>query len=264
MSIILDALNKAEQNSSEKKPLDQSGSGSFKPQKPSGKKTNKKVLALLLVLVLVGGGLVVGKRFLASKANALKTANLKSTVASTVAKITGSKKDEQIDEEAKIEKVKAMQEQAQTYFNDGRFDESAQAYEEILSLKTDDATVYNAYGLTLRRQGRFKDAINAYSKAIVLQPNFPEALNNLAVAQMAVGQYSEAKKNLKKAIEQKSDYLDPYLHLGLCLEKSGEASAAIGYYETFLHMSEGRVERRIRLQVEGRIAHLNEELSTPE
>ena len=75
---------------------------------------------------------------------------------------------------------------------------------------------------------------------------------------MARRRYNEARNALEKALDLKPDYIDPYLHLGLCLERLGDAARAVTFYEKFLELSAGEVDRSIRLQVEQRIEELKE------
>lgn len=155
-------------------------------------------------------------------------------------------------------KAQELTDSALDNYKNGNFEESAADYEKLIVMDSLNPEVYNNYGVALKKAGKLPKAMANYSKALALKPDYPEALNNLAVAYMADNKYDAAKELLEKATVLDPEYIDARLHLAICLEKTGELQEAISYYEAFLKMSEKKVDRRIRLQVEDRLARLKE------
>jgi Flp pilus assembly protein TadD len=267
MSVILDALNKAEasKTAAEAQPVATTGARSFKmPKVPvMGKGSSSKRVVILLVLIVVAGAALGLIKIYKSSILATATDAVHSQVASaTDSQSVAAAKAKQVEAvQGNTKKAQELRRQAAQQFLDGHFDESIKLYTKYLEASPSDAAAFNELGLVLKRDGRLQEAREAYGKAIATQPAMPEAYNNLAVVQMAVGEFTEAKKSLQKAMEIKADYIDPYLHMGLVLEKSGDIKGSVGYYGTFLKISDGKIDRRIRLQVESRMARLNEELN---
>ncbi len=270
MSVILDALNKAEasKTATEVKPVTATGAGSFKmPKMPvMGKGPSSKRIVILVILIVVAGSILglLKMRKISVTANATQTADVNpnaAPVSDPKSLVATKDKPAEATSQGDVKKAQELRMEAAKKFLDGHFEESIKLYTKYLEASPSDATAFNELGLVLKRDGRLQEAREAYGKAIAAEPKYPEAYNNLAVVQMAVGEFTEAKKNLQKAMELKADYVDPYLHMGLVLEKSGDVKGSLGYYATFLKISDGKIERRIRLQVESRMARLNEELN---
>ena len=275
MSIILDALKKAGEK---KTPGDESSSESavFSDQHPEtsrfgfdkspfGIKLNLKdlrgnqrvvilggvVLVLFLALVIFGNpfaGQVSGGDENPSASGAapvpppvdLTTQLVQKQVAESL-------------EEAKKLRLSAIQN-----FKEGNLQESIQNYAKLTLLASTDAEIYNNYGVALRKSGQIEESRESYQKALALKPDYPEALNNLAVIYMWENKYNKAKELLLRAIEINPDYVDPYFHLAISLEKNGQIEEAVKYYDKFLELSVGRVNRTVRLQVEERLSKLKQ------
>ena len=54
----------------------------------------------------------------------------------------------------------------------GKLDEAIEAFNKTISLKPDDAEVYNNMGIALKHQGKLDEAIEAFKKAVSLKPDF--------------------------------------------------------------------------------------------
>lgn len=272
MSIILDALKKAEGTqpnvSQADQPIGGHAAGTFVPASATGvqpkhvtlprmpRGLNRRTLILLVVVVLAVGlfaymRLGKGLSFLNRKTQVIEpiSANDLPAAQNTIGANPASATQATINE---------LQATASAKFAERKYDESAGAYEKLTHLLPSDPVVYNNYGVTLKKQGQIDSAVEAYQTALALSPDYAEALNNLAVAEMARRRYNEARNALEKAIALKPDYIDPHLHLGLCLERLGDAMGAVTSYEKFLELSAGEVDRSIRLQVEQRIEELKE------
>lgn len=162
------------------------------------------------------------------------------------------------DNHAITKEEQELRDAALDNYRNANLDESAADYAKLIILNATDPELYNNYGVTLKKMGQMGKAIANYNKALALKPDYPEALNNLAVAYMADNKYDAARSLLEKALAIDHDYLDAHLHMAICLEKTGQLDDAISYYDAFLRMSEKKVDRKIRLQVEDRLARLKD------
>ena len=118
-----------------------------------------------------------------------------------------------------------------------RFKESERMFREALVSDPSNAAAHNLLGLSLKKQGRTKEAIAFYETAVTLRPGFFEARNNLAVALEAVGRGREAEGVYLRALRDAP--ADPTLHLNyaLLLESKTRTEEAIGHYYTFGSLS---------------------------
>lgn len=277
MSIILDALKKNEpKDGGEPKPTPTSHSGIFMPNvsapssiASSGSNAKKRIVILITVLAIVVLAVVTFFNFRKMPSIATAPKPITTLTPEMLAKINEAKKTnpnatndpEENPDEAKSEEelaIDRLKNSAALHFQAGEWALSAKDYEQLIQLSPTDPESRNNYGLALKKLGKKNEAKEQYSLALALKEDYPEALNNMAIMHILDNNLVEAKQLLKKAIEFNSDYLDPYLHLALCLEKNGEVTLAKEYYQTFLKKSEGKVDRKIRLQIENRLAKLNE------
>lgn len=282
MSIILDALKKnddgkkmGETQGDDAKPGPTSYSGVFMPNATktlapvSGLNSKKRIVVLIALLAIAALAAVTLSNFKSSPSVTTAPKSVATLTPEMLAKISEAKKnktgavgdvekikeDEKSDQELEIDRLKNS---AALHFQSQEWDLSAKDYSQLINLSPTDPEARNNYGLVLKKLGKKNEAKEQYTLALALKEDYPEALNNMAVMHILDNNLLEAKGLLKKAIELNPDYLDPYLHLALCLEKNGEVTLAKEYYQVFLKNSEGKVDRKIRLQIENRLAKLNE------
>lgn len=266
MSIILDALKKADKkpddpqaeiDKKEDEQKQQSSEGVFNPKKLQQKvkgslPTNLNPRLLILSIVFLAF-LCVGGYILFFRGGEKKLATAPKVEMPKPAR----EKKQEIDPQAKIAEIKRL---AQKAFHNGDYLESIRSYKELVSLTPSDPEAYNNYGVALKKAGKLGDSREAYETAIALDPQYAQALNNLAVVELAERNYNEAKHNLERALQVDPTYIDAHLHMGICLERLGEVESAIKYYESFLQLSEGKYSRKVRIQIETRLARLMEDI----
>ncbi len=99
----------------------------------------------------------------------------------------------------------------------------------------DEILIYNQLGMTLRKQGRWKEAVEEYRKALKIAPKDENLHYNMAMAMSEGKRYSEAVKMLEKALA-----LNPRLHekspvishnMGVVFHKQGNAATAKTFFE---------------------------------
>ena len=279
MSIILDALEKTEDDPSHKtesseenaNPTPAPKKSSSKPigkspysggKKPKG--SNRRIVTLLLFLlfsicfyVFRGQIFEFYTAFLGDNPQPAQNRPIQPhlLVKNQPTLNTDTSGDKEID--AKLqEEVQLLKEQASNALRESKLDQALKFYGQLQLKAPTDPEVLNNYGVALRKSGQVEEAKFSYEQALKLKPQYPEAMNNLAVLYMADNKYNSAKRLLRSAIKIDPNYIDPYLHLAICLEKMGQVGDAIKHYEAFLEMSVGKVERKVRLQVEDRLAKL--------
>lgn len=76
----------------------------------------------------------------------------------------------------------ALFEKATTDYNEGRYEDAAAKYEEILENGKHSAALYYNLGNTYYKLNRIAPSIYYYEKALLLDPGDPEIKNNLAFA----------------------------------------------------------------------------------
>jgi len=267
MSIILDALKKAdkkEESQSTEKTSDGSGAseensvGMFNPKpsngkssKSSKKKSNKRVFVLV-------GVFLIGAVYAAYTLSGLKLNDIKIYKPKVPTQVAAQKEvnvKENKVEQSEIDKRKALK-----FFHDGKYEKSIKIFQDLLEKETSDPGLYNNFGVALKKAGKINESREAYQTAIMLKPDYYQALNNLAVIELFERNYNEAKRNLLKALEFSPEYVDAHLHLAVCLERLGELEKAMTYYRSFLSLSEGKYSRKVRIQIESRLARLTEDV----
>ena len=82
----------------------------------------------------------------------------------------------------------------------GRIEEAIKAYIKAISLKPDDAEIYNNMGIVLAELDKLEEAIEVYNKALLLKPDFAEAYNNMGIALKKKGMIEEATEAFKKSV----------------------------------------------------------------
>jgi 2-polyprenyl-3-methyl-5-hydroxy-6-metoxy-1,4-benzoquinol methylase/TolA-binding protein len=101
----------------------------------------------------------------------------------------------------------------------GKMEEAIEAYNKAISLKPDYADAYSNMGNVLKGQGKLKEAIEAYNKALAIKPDNAEAYNNMGNALKDQGKLEEAIEDYKKALAIKPDYADAFYNMGNALQR---------------------------------------------
>lgn len=104
-------------------------------------------------------------------------------------------------------------------FNQGKYNESIQAFDKAIKLNPQDADAWYSKGSVLSQQGKYDEAIQAYDNAIELDPQFAEAWHNKGEALKSIGHTTEAKSAYDKANE-----------LNITTKNNSVTKAAIGSF----------------------------------
>ncbi len=143
-------------------------------------------------------------------------------------------------EEAQARVVDAAFFLGQSLYKEGRYQESADAYKEALTLRQNDSEILNNLGLSLHLAGRYaeaeplyKQALEIYKKALGPEhPHVATSINNLAGLYRAQGRYEEAEPLFKQALEMRKKALGPeHPDVARSINNLAELYRAQGRYE---------------------------------
>lgn len=120
------------------------------------------------------------------------------------------------------------------------------------ALSKSDIVVFNQLGISLRRQGRWRDAIIEYKRALKIAPDDANLYYNMGMA-FAEGQdFIQAKANLLKALElDASIYKDSAaiaFNFGAVFLQAREKQRAAQFFQTALHQDPGHASARLGLE----------------
>ncbi len=107
----------------------------------------------------------------------------------------------------------------------------AETAEKKTATGPEDADIYYNLGVTLGREGKYKEAAEAYEKAVRIRPGFAEAYYNLGYAYDELGMYWPATEAYRQAAMLRPGDADIYYNLGVALGKAGKYKEAAEAYE---------------------------------
>ena len=90
---------------------------------------------------------------------------------------------------------------ANEYFEDGRYAEAAELYEQLLAFGPDNADVHNNLGLTLHYLGRSDDALLRLGEGVALDATNQRIWLTLGFVNSETGNVNAARIALQKAIQ---------------------------------------------------------------
>ncbi len=235
MSLLHDALKKAEKNGSSVK----SGDGVYvDSEQPVGRSHSRVFLlsavasALLLFLAY--------QRFVKKTSPAPVPLPYASAVVPAVVILDGGK----------------LMQEASRLIQDERYGEAKVNLEKavVTSLPNEKAAeAYNNLGFVLKKLGQNEEAFQNYQKALSLNPQCVECRNNLGVLYLASRDFTEAESNFQEAMKLKPDYAEPYFHMALLMEARGDLTAAKTYYNRYTELAHG-VNADFLLKIQERMA----------
>ena len=124
-------------------------------------------------------------------------------------------------------------------YEEGRYKDSAVAYQRCLQIRPDDATVLNNTALSLTEAGDYAGAEPLLRRALAIdekalgadRPDVAASLNNLAALLYPKGDYAGAEPLLRRALAISEKALGPdHPHVALALNNLGALLAAKGDY----------------------------------
>jgi tetratricopeptide (TPR) repeat protein len=117
-------------------------------------------------------------------------------------------------EEVKNSEAKNKFDQGIQFYQQGKFDEAIEAFEDVIINKPDFAEGYYNLGMAYLRQGDTNRAIEVISKAIELKPDFVAAYFGIGQAYIDKGDEEQATEIFKKAVATNPSDAKIYVNLG--------------------------------------------------
>ena len=96
---------------------------------------------------------------------------------------------------------RVWQKKGMILFDQGRYDEALQAFDQSMQMNPKIAESWNYKGVVLLVMHQDREAIKCFDVATALEPSFATAWNNKAEAFYAMGRYDEALQACDKAIQ---------------------------------------------------------------
>jgi tetratricopeptide (TPR) repeat protein len=127
-------------------------------------------------------------------------------------------------------------------YEQGKYEEAAQAYEEAIKLSSTQWGYYFNLGLSYKKLNKKEEAVAAFQKAVELNPESFSSNKELGEALGKSGNYEEAKVYYQRAIELSPDEPDVFYNLGVCLMNLGESVEALDAFLKAVEIKEDYVE----------------------
>ncbi len=123
--------------------------------------------------------------------------------------------------------VSALMSHAVGLHSQGRFDEAADIYRQILVQDPRDFDATQLLGVVALQQGQYEAAQRLIGAAIAISPYDPAALGNLGVSYMSDGLTAAALEWFLVALKLQPDSVNALLNVGAALQKLGRERQAI-------------------------------------
>jgi Tfp pilus assembly protein PilF len=138
----------------------------------------------------------------------------------------GSEVDEQM-----IARLKAL-----GYIGAGSEDRSDREREDRQADLKELSTWHSNQGVTLLREGRYREAEDAFERAVKGNPESPVTHNNLGLARLELGEARDAERSFKRAIDLDPGYVKAHVNLAILYDRMGRDSLAVGEYRRALEL----------------------------
>ncbi len=143
------------------------------------------------------------------------------------------KRQEEAKKQAeKLEKIRAAFDAANTLYNNGQYQEAADAYQQILTQDQGQAVVWAKLAMTYSKLNNNDKAAESYQKAVELDPTNAAYLQNLGSVYAAMGQDDKAREMYQKAAEigaagNPKDAAMSFYNMGVTYINSGKNQEAV-------------------------------------
>jgi tetratricopeptide (TPR) repeat protein len=93
-----------------------------------------------------------------------------------------------------------------TRFDQGRYEESLQAYDKVIQINQQNAAAWNNRGIDLGLLGEYDGALQSFQRATSINSSFAEAWFNVGIAYDFFGEYDNAIDAYTKATKINPNY----------------------------------------------------------
>lgn len=135
--------------------------------------------------------------------------------------------------------VSELLQHAFKYHQEGKFQEAANLYNEILKIRQDNFHALHYLGILYSQTGNFDLSIAYIEKALQNNPSDPHANYNLGIAYQGAKRFDEAIRAYHKATEIDPHNADAYVNLGIALKYQGKLDDAEASFRKALAINSG-------------------------
>lgn len=111
---------------------------------------------------------------------------------------------------------------ANTYFEEGDYEDAITYYTKALKVNPQDAIAYNNRGLAWGKKGDYDNSIADFTKAVEINPQYADAYKNRGLAYYDKGDYDSAIGNYTKAVEINPKDAFSYNNRGIAYYDKGD------------------------------------------
>ena len=148
----------------------------------------------------------------------------------------------------------ALMRRGKDLYDQGRFEDAARAYKEVIRLKPDNQAAQSNLGSANFRLQRLDEALTSFREAVRLNPNDAEARQNLGAGLAALGSFDDAIKEYLQAVSMKPDLAQAHYSLGVLYQEQNNKDKAISELKRYLELgteAQLRADAQQRLQALG-------------
>lgn len=132
----------------------------------------------------------------------------------------------------------ALLQLATTLRRQGRFQDALSAIEKLLERDPQHANAWNIRGNLLLTLNRNAEAIASYDRALALNPEYPQARHNRGVALLGDGRNAEAEAEFRDVLSLKPNDKDSLFHLGVALAAQNRHAEALIPFDAAEHQGD--------------------------
>lgn len=128
----------------------------------------------------------------------------------------------------------------------GKLDEAAAAYREVLSAGDHFGSAYNL-SLIYTAQGRYDEALPPAVEAVELDPSSAQAQDHAGGVLVNLGRHAEALPYFEAALRIEPHFVRAYNNIGAALQALGRSQEAATYLERAVALQPGYTDARVNL-----------------
>lgn len=129
----------------------------------------------------------------------------------------------------------------------GDFNQSKEIMKKVLMKDSLDVSVHFSLGVIYQQEGKTDSAIIQYQKVLSIESGHTDALYNLGTVYYELGELDEALRIFQLLVVLASDRFDAYLSLALVLDKRHDQYKAIKMYNRALALNPNSLTARLNL-----------------
>ena len=123
------------------------------------------------------------------------------------------------------------------HFQQGKFDEAIEDYDETIRINPESADAYNNRGAAKGALRKYQEAIADFDEAVRINPQHANAYKNKGKAKSALGQYHDAIADYDQAIRINSQFTEAYYDRGNAKDMLGRHDEAIADYNEAIRIN---------------------------